>query len=121
MLSLDSIHSSESEVNRQRTAVFSFPLQCLLSPDYSKIYEHYTTSQSYVPAARVYVCENSDHEFPQCVRLEGSGDDDVAAPWECDSHKHCASIDVSGCLHTLLGQDVMHPILPVQFHLGKGK
>lgn len=72
-----------------------------------------------VPAVWVHISENPDHEIPKYLRPEGGGDDDVAALRQHASHKHCAGVDVGGRHHTLLGQDVMHPILPVQFHLGE--
>lgn len=88
------------------------------------IYTHSATHHHWfditvVPAVRVHISENSDHVIPQRLRLEGGGDDDVAALLEHASHKHCPSVDVGGRRHTLLGHDVMHPILPVQFHLEK--
>lgn len=79
------------------------------------------TSTTAVPAVRVHVCENPEHVIPQRQRLEGGGDDDVAALRERDPHEHCAGVDVGGRGHALLGQDVVQPILPVQFHLGMKK
>lgn len=73
----------------------------------------------HVPAARVHIGENSDHVVPQRERLEGGGDDDVAALWQRAPHEDRPSVDVGGRVHTLLGQDVVHPILPVHFHLEK--
>lgn len=73
------------------------------------------------PAVRVQVCEDSQHEFPKCLRPEGGGDDDVAALQECAPHEHGTSVDVGGRRQALLGQDVVQPILPVQFHLEKEK
>ncbi len=79
------------------------------------------TSITVVPAVRVHISEHSDHVVTQSQRLEGGGDDDVASLCEHSSQKHCPSVDVGGGLDTLLGQDVVHPILPVQLHLGEEK
>lgn len=87
--------------------------------NYTLVWHH--TSITVVPAVWVHISKHSDHVIAQRQRLEGGGDDDVASLWEHGSQKHCPSVDVGGRLDNLLGHDVMHPILPVQFHLGKGK
>lgn len=71
------------------------------------------SSTTVVPAAWVHIGENSDHVIPQSVRLEGGGDEDVAALLQRASHEHRPSVDEGRRLHTLLGQDVVHPVLPV--------
>lgn len=73
------------------------------------------------PAVRIQVCEDPQHEFPERLRPEGGGDDHVAALWECAPHEHGARVDVGGRRQALLRQDVVHPILPVEFHLEKEK
>lgn len=73
------------------------------------------------PAVRVQICEDPQHEFPERLRPEGGWDDDVAALRERAPHEHGARVDVGGRRQALLGQDVVQPILPVQFHLEKEK
>lgn len=70
-----------------------------------------------LPAARVHVGENPQHEVPQRERLEGGGDDDVPTLRQRAPHEHRPSVDVGGRRHVLLGQDVVQPVLPVQLHL----
>lgn len=69
------------------------------------------------PAVRVQVGKDSQHEVSQRERLEGGGQDDVAALRQRAPQEDGAGVDVGGRLFRLLGQDVMHPVLPVQLHL----
>lgn len=70
-----------------------------------------------LPAARVHVGENPQHEVPQRERLEGGGDDDVSTLRQRAPHEHRPSVDVGGRRHVLLAQDVVQSVLPVQLHL----
>lgn len=73
-----------------------------------------------VPAPWVHISENPKHVVPQRLRPECGGDDDVAALRQHTPHKHRPSIDVGGCGHTRLSEDVMHPIFSVKLHLEEG-
>lgn len=61
---------------------------------------------------------NSEHELPQGVGFEGGRDDDVTTFRQNVPREHGARVDVCGCGDVLLGDDVMHAVLPVQLHLG---
>lgn len=60
---------------------------------------------------------NPQHKLSQGVGLEGGWDDDVAAFRQKFPQKHRACVDVRGRGEVLLGDDVMHAVLPVQLHL----
>lgn len=78
---------------------------------------HHSYIVCVIPAAWIHVSEDPQHVVPQRLGLEGGRDDDVSALRQQASHEHRPSIDVGGGLNTLLRQDVMHSILPVQLHL----
>jgi len=52
--------------------------------------------------------------LPSPYLWRGGGECERLSP-----HEHRAGVDVGGRLHAALGQDVVHPILPVQLHLEK--
>lgn len=72
----------------------------------------------YVLAVGVLISVNSKHELSQHVGFEGGWDDDVTTFRQNFPHEHGACIDVCGGGDVLLGDDVMHAVLPIQLHLG---
>lgn len=72
------------------------------------------------PAVGVQVGKDPQHEVSQRQWLESGGQDDVAALRQRVPQEDGAGIDVGGRGHSLLGQDVVHPVLPVQLHLEDG-
>jgi len=70
-----------------------------------------------LPAIRRHICENPEKKLAYMTRVKSGGDDDIATFLQVCPQEDTTGVDVNGAGHLLL--QGVHPVVPVQLHLGR--